>query len=250
MMSPSVKALGALTRWPRASGTYPGPTRCWSKVSEELVAALRRYPPEVLLAEFGARLAMVRNPEISRTLLHLIGLTLGVGGADLIREDWERFSEMAYLPGLAFAASRCLPVAEGHRKVTDALARLDLRNRMDAKTVLLEFTTPLTLDWVETTVRSPVDITWGLLAASSDVDWPRAKDWLARGRPHSLVALDALEWCMCSGRKPPLLNPPEPSELEERLQEYRSRDPVVRVREKVGRLLESIRPSAHPPGSR
>jgi hypothetical protein len=211
-------------------------------VSEELEDALKRHPPEVLQATLGARLAEARNPEISGVIFHLIGLTLGPRGAGLIRENWARFAGTSSLWHMAFAASRCLPVTEAHQRVTDALAARDLPERMAAKLILLEFTTPLTLDWIEKNIQSPVDSTWGLLAASSSFEWPRAKKWLDWGRPLSLVALDALEWCVCSGRKPPLLHPPPPAEFVRRLEDYRSKDPVVRVRERVERLMEFLHP--------
>jgi hypothetical protein len=211
-------------------------------VSEELVDALKRHSPEVWQATPGARLAEARNPEISGVIFHLIGLTLGPRGAGLIRENWARFAGTSSLWNMAFAASRCLPVTEAHQRVTDALAGRNLPERMAAKLILLEFTTPLTLDWIEKNIQSPVDITWGLLAASSSFDWPRAEKWLDWGRPLSLVALDALEWCVCSGRKPPLLHPPPPAEFVRRLEDYRSKDPVLRVRERVERLVEFLRP--------
>lgn len=211
-------------------------------VSEELVDALKRHSPEVLQATLGTRLAEARNPEIGGVIFHLIGLTLGPRGAALIRENWARFAGTSSLRNMAFAASRCLPVTEAHQRVTDALAGRNLPERMAAKLILLEFTTPLTLDWIEKNIQSPVDITWGLLAASSSFDWPRAEKWLDWGRPLSLVALDALEWCVCSSRKPPLLHPPPPAEFVRRLEDYRSKDPVLRVRERVERLVEFLRP--------
>jgi hypothetical protein len=209
-------------------------------ISEELVDALSRHAPEVLQATLGARLAEARNPEISSIIFHLIGLTLGPRGSGLVRENWARFAGTSSLRQMAFAASRCLPLTEAHQRVTDALAARDLPDRMAAKLVLLEFTTPLTLDWIEKNIQSPVDITWGLLAASSSFDWPRAEKWLDWGRPLSLVALDALEWCVRSGRKPPLLHPPPPAEFIRRLEDYCSKDPVLRVRERVECLVEFL----------
>ena len=78
----------------------------------------------------------------------------------------------------------------------------------------------------------------GVLAASSKFDWERAKKWLSLGRPLSLVALDALDWCVCSGRKSPLMNPPSSKEFISTLEDYLNKDNVLRVREKVYKLLE------------
>ncbi len=211
-------------------------TASWH-IADDLISALRRHSPIVLSEMLRTRLEAVRSAEIGRILLHVVGIVLGEDGAALVQANWERLSKIVGLPGMAFAASRCLPTAEAHKKVTDALARMDPPSRVAAKLVLMEFATPLNLDWIEKNADSPVDSTWGLLAASSAFDWPRARKWLDSGRPLSLVALDALEWCVCSGRKPPLLDSPEPEEFIRCLRDYQARDPVVRVRERVERLV-------------
>jgi hypothetical protein len=216
------------------------PVASWY-VSREFVDTLHRYAPEELETALRARLAETRSPEIAGVVFHLIGLLLGPLGAGLTRENWARFSGTHFLRQMAFAASRCLPETEGHRRVTDALTAKDPDGRMAAKLVLLEFNTPLTLDWIEENIQPPVDSSWGLLAASSCFDRPRAERWLDSGRPLSLAALDALEWCVCSRRKPPLPHLPPPAECIRRLQEYRSRDSVIRVRETVARLIVYLR---------
>jgi hypothetical protein len=207
-------------------------------IHKDLVAAMQRHSPEVLRSVFAERLSIIRNVEITRTIFHLIGLALGAGGAALVRDNWEKFAFTGAFNGIAFAASRCLPLEEAHEQVTDTLSRVDIIKRSVAKEVLHWFATPLNLDWIEKNAHSPVDSSWGLLAASSKLDWDRAKKWLSLGRPLSLVALDALDWCVCSGRKPPLVNPPSLKEFISILEDYRNRDNVRRVNERVDKLLE------------
>jgi hypothetical protein len=207
-------------------------------IHEDLVSAMQRHSPDVLLSVFAERLSIIRNVEITRTIFHLIGLTLGTRGAALVRDNWEKFAFTDALSGIAFAASRCLPLEEAHEKVTDTLSRMDTINRSVAKHILRWFETQLNLDWIEENAHSPVDSSWGLLAASSRFDWERAKKWLSSGRPLSLVALDALDWCVCSGRKAPLVNPPSSKEFISILEDYLNKDNVRRVRERVYKLLE------------
>jgi hypothetical protein len=52
------------------------------------------------------------------------------------------------------------------------------------------------------------------------------------------VALDALYWCICTKKKPPLPNPPGSQEFTSILEAYLSKDNVRRVREQVYDLLE------------
>jgi hypothetical protein len=213
-----------------------GPVAEW-RISEDLVAAMQKHSTEELLSAFTRRLGAVKNVDLAETLFHLVGLTLGTGGSDLVRENWEKYVGAAAFRGLAFAASHCLPLEEAHQRVTLALSRMDPAERCVAKHVLEWLRTQRNLDWIEQNASSPVDSSWGLLAASSDFDWERARKWLSQGRPLSLVALDALDWCVCSGRKPALVNPPGSQEFTSTLEDYLSRDDVLRVRERVQRLL-------------
>jgi len=214
-----------------------GQTARWY-IHPDLVSSMQRHSPEALLSVFGERLSVLKNTDLIRTIFHLIGLTLEAKGADFIRENWEKFAFTPAFMGIAFAASRCLPLEEAYEKVTHILSGMDIRDRSAAKQILHSFETPLNLDWIEKNAYPPVDSSWGLLAASSKFDWERAKKWLSFGRPLSLVALDALDWRVCSGRKPPLLNPPNSEEFISVLQDYVAKDNVRRVKEQVQKLLE------------
>ncbi len=214
-----------------------GQTARWY-IHPDLLSATQRHSPGALLSVFAKRLSILKNTHLIRTIFHLIGLTLGAKGAGLIRDNWEKFAFTKAFSGIAFAASRCLPLEEAHDKVTHILSGMDIRDRSMAKQVLQWFETKLNLDWIEKNAHSPVDGSWGLLAASSQFDWERAEKWLSLGRPLSLVALDALDWCVCSGRKPPLLKPPDSREFISVLQDYLAKDNVRRVKEQVQKLLE------------
>ena len=59
--------------------------------------------------------------------------------------------------------------------------------------ILLAYTgNPAAIDWIDTNVGSPVAGAWGVAAALLGTPWPRILDWLQRGGPHRLMALDTL----------------------------------------------------------
>lgn len=214
-----------------------GPIAKWF-IHEDLVRAMQKHSAGALLAVFSERLSIIRNIEITRTIFHLIGLTLGTRGAGLVRDNWERVAATGAFSGIAFAASMCLPRDEAHKKVADTLSEMDRKKRSVAKHVLHWFQSPSNLDWMEENAHSPVDSSWGRLAASSQFDWERAKKWLNLGRPLSLIALDALIWCVCSDNEAQLVNSPSSKEFISVLEDYLSKDNVPRVRERVKELLE------------
>jgi len=109
--------------------------------------------------------------------------------------------------------------------------------------VLGWFESRLTLDWIEDNIESPVDASWGALAARSKFDWGRLEKWLETGRPVSLAALDALGFCLTRPTAPdghrykPLLDPPTEPVFRNVLEDYLETDPVPRVERAVGFLL-------------
>jgi hypothetical protein len=59
--------------------------------------------------------------------------------------------------------------------------------------ILLAYTgNPAAIDWIDANIGSPVAGAWGVAAALLGTPWPRILDWLQRGGPHRLMALDAL----------------------------------------------------------
>jgi hypothetical protein len=143
-----------------------------------------------------------------------------------------------------FADAQAFPIALGtlDRDPPDGLA-------MTAFFMLHPFYTSRALDWIESHVDAlkvrahgeesdhNLDLGFlGDLAAVSEFSWPRAETWLGRGRPLSLVALDALlnldgtsDSPVVQAAAPKLLDP-APRELAARiLRDYaiKDRDPWV-----------------------
>ena len=207
-------------------------------ISDQWITKMKGFSPDSLLPVFSERLLVIRSNEVIRTILNLVGLVLGNAGASLVRDHWDRYISTPAFREIVLAASRCLPTEEGYRKVMDELSKMDAHRRYALKDVLQWFETPLTLDWIEENACSPVDVTWGPLAASSRFDWERAKKWLSSGRPLSLIALDALYQCVCNSSVISLVNPPDSEEFIYTLKNYLSGDNVPRVRGRVSGLLD------------
>jgi len=109
------------------------------------------------------------------------------------------------------------------------------------------------LDWIERSSLRTTNVTlnWGHLAASAYFNWERAERWLTKGRPLSLIALDALLFCTTVGErlnqspwmrdnKPKLMDNPKPEIVAKRLQEYLRMDSVPRTKNAVEKIIENV----------
>jgi hypothetical protein len=110
-----------------------------------------------------------------------------------------------------------------------------------------------TLAWIELASPRIVNVSqsWGHLAASSHFSWVVADKWLSKGRPLSLIALDALIFCTTFGKRlnqslwmrqinPTLVDKPTPEVVSKRLHEYLVLDNVPRTKFAVQRIIENI----------
>ena len=95
-----------------------------------------------------------------------------------------------------------------------------------------------------------ISLSWGQVAASSNFDWNFAKKWISQGRPLSLIALDALDFCTSQKRENqslwmrelnPKLKKFENLEIiAQTLNEYSKIDNTPRVKNKVKKIIENI----------
>jgi hypothetical protein len=113
--------------------------------------------------------------------------------------------------------------------------------------------TDKTLDWIEHNSHriKNVGINWGHLAAVSFFTWNRADNWLSKGRPLSLIALDALVFCTSHGERlnqslllrelnPRLGDNPAPDVVASRLQKYLQTDNVPRTKSSIDKIINNI----------
>lgn len=149
------------------------------------------------------------------------------------------------IDALARASAACLPEAEGFARVVRVVEAAREGRRCHQVYLLTPFGSTRTLDWIEGHVESPVIEEWGAVAALSSLDWTRVMAWLAKGRPLSHVALDALQRLICECGEPlsenhgvRLIDPPSRKTLRKVLKAHLARDPAPRVKDRVEFVLE------------
>ncbi len=218
-----------------------GPVKRWF-IEKAQIDPLMNFPAGVWLPIFETCLPKLKNDDHLNTLFHLSGYLLKESGPDFVRKNWDKWSPETFR-GLTFAAIHCLPIKEAYGLVTDRLDQMDLKERLVCKFILGWFENKQVLKWIEENVQSPIDVSWGTLAARSQFDWEHCEKWLALGRPISLVALDALGLCLTTPRAAdghqykPLIHPPLENIFKNVLENYMTADPAVRVRRTTEALM-------------
>jgi hypothetical protein len=165
-------------------------TRWWLKAPD--FEAFMAFEHDAILLELIRR-SEAGNAEVFAVTLQLSAHVLGRTAASWVRAQYGRARADDVLSCWAEAAASCLPEPEGLQLTIEALQGLEgsaLRERIGA---LLWFRSPAVLDWIEANAPSAkITNDWGRLAALSNLSWARVQDWVSRGRPLSLIALDAL----------------------------------------------------------
>jgi hypothetical protein len=214
-------------------------------LDDETRKAWSALPISDVLNSLSTRFTQVVNTGIRSRILEICSSCAGEAAADFITHAWGEYPDRCDLISLAEASASCLPFNDGFNRVLKALAEItDERKIRDVMFCLGYFSSPLTLDWIEKHICSPITESWAYLAASSAVDWERIKAWFEGGRPMSLVAIDTLlaiqrlPTTNLKKRGVSLANPPTVSELKKVLDEYARKDPVPRVSQRINAILE------------
>ncbi|TYL83710.1 hypothetical protein FXB40_45925 [Bradyrhizobium rifense] len=190
-----------------------------------------------ILASLQER-AEMGNRHVLKTALELCANVIGSSAAPWVHGQCERARRDNALFAWAEAAAKCLPSPEGLHMTIDALKSLRGRDLQNDMAALSWFRSPEVLDWIEANAPfENVSASWGQLASLSNLYWVRAQDWLAKRRPLSLVALDALACYIPHQGRAPILNRINPmlkggvdrSAIERTLQNYASDDDASRV---------------------
>lgn len=209
------------------------------RVEENLSAAWTLVPQSLVKSTLESRFAAAANPGVRATILLVASIALKSSGVNFVRSAWNQYPEKVELWPLVRAAAACLPANEGFAMSVAAIDRLAGRAQRDAMLSLSYFQSPATLSWIEANAHEPTTEHWGNLAASSGLTWPTVARWLAKGRPLSLIAIDALvaiaepKTPLLKSIAPALLQPPETHEFVSALSEYVSRDDVPRVKQRA-----------------
>lgn len=218
-------------------------TRWWLK--SDVVDALRAHPAEEVFSAIKRRVDLgVRA--IEGRALEIAARVVGPLAADWVRQRWMARSPETWF-SLVEATSACLPRDEGLKRVFADLDEASDDGLIDRALALTSFRDGSVLDWLESHVREPLTESWGNLAAASQMSWPRVAVWLERGRPLSLVALDALlaivqpKTPRLQELRPELVEPPTCTALTHALNAYAVRDPVLRVSRATKAILATWR---------
>ena len=95
--------------------------------------------------------------------------------------------------GAAFDAQLACDPADGALAWLADILPVQTPAVRSASAHLLGYTgNPDAIAWLDAHVASPVTGQWGVAAALLGTPWPRIADWLRRGGPHRLMALDTL----------------------------------------------------------
>ncbi|MED4285137.1 hypothetical protein P4679_24765 [Priestia megaterium] len=208
----------------------------WS-LEDEVIVSLNAHSPLDVLNYVKIKFYSTNNLEVKSRMLEMAAEVLGPVAANWVRELWNSYSEELLYP-LSLATATSLPVKEGLHNV---LGRLNTINKKElpitAFSCLYRFHSSEVLDWIEDSCNEFND-NWGRLAAVSRPTWERMKTWLNKGRPLSLVALDAMENCIKDFSDPiiekisPKVTGLGTDDLEQVLTTYYQNDAVPRVKRK------------------
>lgn len=207
--------------------------------------AWRRLPAEQSVDTLLRRYADNHNREVRASILEVAAI-LGAPAARLVRQAWQTWAEDGPLWSLVHASAACLPFREGFALAVNAWEAVPDKARRNDFLALAYFRSPELLDWIERHAGEPVSDAWGALAARSGFSWHKAADWLNRGRPLNLIAIDALleiaapQTHFLKSVQPGLAGPADGQAMAAALRQAAENDPVPRVRRRIDVLLATL----------
>ncbi|EMI54660.1 hypothetical protein RSSM_03922 [Rhodopirellula sallentina SM41] len=214
-------------------------------LADDVVNAINNHNPETVLGNLMSRTDESQNVWVESTCLQICARSLGPTATDWVRSRYGKSPEVLYW--WVSAAAACMPLDDAWDTTTAAIAKSE-NVREDAQS-LGWFRSDRTLEWIEKQFPSleiPVTQDWGRLAAISRITWSRVESWLSRGRPLSLVALDALVSCFhydtlnLKRIQPKLATDATESHMTETLDRYVGVDDVPRVSRTVDRIKSNM----------
>lgn len=192
------------------------------------------------------------NHQLGYKIYFLVGCLLEDFAADWLRDKWKNSSETEIL-NFSFALANCLPTDEAFETIKNAVDKTEDKNLAMYSHAFMDLNSSLSLKWIESVKDriKNVSVDWGVLAASSQFDWPTAKKWLEIGRPLSLISLDALYYCLTTPEKqnrvlnfqenpPKLIDPDRPEIIAKVLTDYLKNDNVHRTKTTIDSIINDL----------
>ena len=158
--------------------------------------AFDRFDHDEILAHLRRRIAYGR-PQIAITCFDICASVLGAAaGRFILAQDHHMLRGDVFCDWIR-AVAGCLPIQEGFPLACEALSyRLAPHEAWQVRS-LVWFQSRRALDWIEANApEKGITDQWGIVASVSELTWKDAEDWLSRGRPLRLIALDALTFCI------------------------------------------------------
>ncbi|MFP3728523.1 hypothetical protein U8V72_25405 [Priestia filamentosa] len=213
-------------------------------LEEGVIVAFKEYDNIAILESLKHRFRETHNYDVKARMLEVAADVLATDASEWTKELWENFDEEFLYP-ISWLTATSLPIKEGLPLVLNQLEQMEEKKlATEAFNSLYRFRSAAVLDWMEshcTTFHS----NWGRLASLSQPTWNRMKEWLNKGRPLSLIALDTMENCIITGgdyyveQASPKILKANKSEIKTVLQDHYKRDSVPRVRMKVDNIIEN-----------
>lgn len=218
-------------------------------IEDKVIEELKTYDKNDVLNCLKSKVNY--NRSINYKAFKVAAKVVGAKAKNWIEQEWENRKEDELLL-FAEALISCLEKENAFKIITSEIEKLDDKYLSENIAALRFFKDEIVLDWIEKMSPRIKDITsnWGQIAASSNFDWQRAKDWLNKKRPLSLISLDALYYCTTKGERlnqslwmrqlnPKLIDSPQPDTIAKKLNEYLKIDNVPRTRNTINRIIKN-----------
>ena len=226
-------------------------------IGDALIAEIQKVPKEEVLRFVSE--AAHRNEMFASSAYDIVARALGPFAGEWVRNEWDSGKGEGSLLA-AGAVIACLPFEEAFESLTRRIESANAEDFHHRCYVLAEFRSERVLDWLENMEErlTPVRESWGRIAAMSQFSWKRARMWLRKGRPLSLVALDALRLCTTPAdmleseplwvreSKPQLSDAPAAGEILGELAAYLEKDASPRIERAIAAIRANIRHEGKP----
>lgn len=215
-------------------------------LDKDVIDALSATDRGALLQAIEIRRAQARNSEIVRVTFEIAALVVGPSAADWVRRHWNESPEPGFVLASYIRAARfCLPRDEAFGRSIALFERLpEADRRSDVQTLGILEDERVT-DWIEQQLsRADAIVTenWAEAVAWSGVTWNRIRNWMERGRPLSLLALDTLcflgQFAARYTSAPRLRDPGTQEAMAQAVEELARKDPAPRVQQRAMKLRD------------
>ncbi len=216
------------------------------RIEDQLAAAWCQLPATDVRRVVAGRFSNAPNSGARSACLDVLAIALKSSACDFVAEVWQKNKDRVDISSLFRATAACMPIDQGFQLASNLVEELDGRERRHAMVALSYFQSPRALQWIERHAAEPTTEDWGNLAAASCLSWSEVLSWLTRGRPFSLIAIDALRAIadpktpLLRAMSPALLTPPTADDFMRAIAAYEVQDPVPRVRQRIETLKAAM----------